>query len=411
MRMLTRQIMSAAVVAASLVAGAPAAHAADPTAPCLEPPGALPEGSTSAIAIAATSPTDAVAIGIAEGDTENTPAVWITRDRGVRWDRLCADTPAFRLRQRDPELNMLDVAAGASGTVVAVGTTDVSGGGRPVTWRSGDGGASWTRIDLPKDLWDAGENAFSPAVEAVAWTGEEFVAAGVDGDPKRLAVWTSPNGKKWLRVRGAAAKGLEAPRFNQVVDIAVDDSGSVVIAGELNSPSHPDSPRNPRFFLRRAGTQRWVAASPPSGAEREVGLVGVTAVGNEFVAVGLDLTTDNTGVEITSGDGLTWHAAPQWEPGDRLFNPDVIAGSATTGTVVVGKRCTEDSDVFDCTTEMWRRGADGVWTRVTDGVVVADDVVSAVGVGIGPPATYFVGDLENAGDGSVAGFKTGSLPG
>jgi hypothetical protein len=61
--------------------------------PCVEPADQTPPGFP--VAIAATSPTGAVAVGYSQEDRAPA-AVWITQDGGNRFDRLCADTPALR---------------------------------------------------------------------------------------------------------------------------------------------------------------------------------------------------------------------------------------------------------------------------------------------------------------------------
>ncbi|MCJ7436973.1 MAG: hypothetical protein MUP97_04325, partial [Acidimicrobiia bacterium] len=183
----------------ALIAGSVTAQSAVAAAvPCFEPEAKLGVGTDAPSKFAATAPNDAVAVGYDPDNYSSAAAVWVTRDRGTSWNRICTSTRAFH--NRSGGMVVVDVAAAPNGVVVAVG---FQGGytdpvGRvPQAWRSPDAGLSWERVDIPKRLYERGELA-NPEMSAVAWTGKEFLAAGVDGDkPQRLAVWASHDGKRW----------------------------------------------------------------------------------------------------------------------------------------------------------------------------------------------------------------------
>ena len=407
-----RALATLGVIVLASVAVAPASAAtAGAAGPCVEPPERLGIGTHEPVAFAATAANDAAAVGY-DTNTYGAPAaVWITRDRGGHWSRLCADTTALRAGKGQGGMVMLDVAGAPDGTVVAVGLRGSIGnatGNVPQAWRSIDGGATWERVDIPKRLYATGETA-NPAMQAVAWTGEEFVAAGVDDDPTRLAVWTSADGKRWARLGGSAARALRGVKVREVVGVAVNDAGDVVIAAEYGGYFEN---RHPEFLVRESNARAWKAADLPTGdlvqSLRPVKLTGIEALGGEFVAVGRG-QVNAVGIAITSSDGIAWHATEEW-PGTGVFRPLTVAASPDTGFLIVGSRCPDADTTVNCTRELWRRGADGSWAIVGSTPIGPGFSPSALGVALGPPGTYYVGGSVFGGpDNSDAAFEVGTL--
>lgn len=374
----------------ALIAGSVTAQSAVAAAvPCFEPEAKLGVGTDAPSKFAATAPNDAVAVGYDPDNYSSAAAVWVTRDRGTSWNRICTSTRAFH--NRSGGMVVVDVAAAPNGVVVAVG---FQGGytdpvGRvPQAWRSPDAGLSWERVDIPKRLYERGELA-NPEMSAVAWTGKEFLAAGVDGDkPQRLAVWASHDGKRWERVGGDAAAGSTVRSLQEVEGIAVNDAGDVVIAGEFGRLL---GTRHVVFWVRPTGERSWKRASVPGLRDSHPSKVtGVVVSGGDFVAAGYDQAGIGAQAFTSTDGGATWISSTEWS-GDGRFAPEGIASSPDAGVVVIGTRCEADAPSDRCFTELWHRGPDGAWVSVPS--VPSSDAISptAIGVALGPPATYYLG--------------------
>ena len=167
-----------------------------------------------------------VAVGRDGLDGDQDAAVWTSPD-GVTWSRVRHDEAAFGGAGIQV---MLAVAVGGPG-LVAVGW-DGSGGGDEsggdtvaAVWTSPDG-VTWSRIQHDAAVFGAGilemngVTSGGPGLVAVGW-------GGPDGD-QDAAVWTSPDGVTWSRVRHDEAAfggaGIQAMR-----GLAVGGPGLVAV--------------------------------------------------------------------------------------------------------------------------------------------------------------------------------------
>ncbi len=123
-------------------------------------------------------------------------------------------------------------------------------------------GKTWTTVAV----------GIIPALNAVIWTGGQFVAVGKHG-----AILTSINGLTWTR---------QAPMTDYILNTVANSDGKIVAAGEggivLTSPSGSD----------------WLITHG-SNSKKEASISSVTWTGSRFVAVGF-------GVILSSDDGSTW---------------------------------------------------------------------------------------------------------
>jgi len=334
-----------------------------------------------------TGDNSAVTIGTDALSFHSRGVVWITRDRGATDHEVC-DQPA--LSDKDAALVMSDVAVSDDGTLVAIGTQDE----RPAWWRSVDGGDQWTRKRFPASIFRA-DQPEERSIDAVAWTGTEFLAAGLDGYHETLGLWTSPDGRKWSHVQGskdaltAPGDGYEVSGLfrGTALGIAVNDDGTVVVAAKY---ALSDVRRRVLFLVRPAGKKAWIQArAPKPDGEPDQLAFGIVATGAGFVAIGVEGSGDNsddkTMVAFTSADGRKWTKSTGLGFfGDEI--PHALAASPATG-VLVGL----ESAGLDTLPQLWQSTDGGeTWSEVP-GFGGDDMDLTALAAFDGSPASYLVG--------------------
>jgi hypothetical protein len=163
---------------------------------------------------------------VAVGRDRLDAAVWRSPD-GVRWSRVRSSI----LDGAPGTAEMKAVAAGGPGLVVA-GWVETGGVQRDAAVWTFDG-TGWKRVKSAAfDLSGRQEAA------TVATTrGGGILVGGFDGDTQTdAAVWFSPDGASWERVRSASFAG----EGDQAVDAAVGDPGGAILAGAGSSPRLTD---------------------------------------------------------------------------------------------------------------------------------------------------------------------------
>ena len=160
------------------------------------------------------------------------------------------------------------------------------------------------------DTWASQNSQVNIDLEAVTWTGSQFVAAGGNS-----TILTSPDGAAWT-VRGtppAVSGSLRGVAASSSVIVAVGNNGAILT-----------SPDGVSWTARPAGTSS--------------SLEDVAWTGGQFVVVG---TGDNI---LTSVDGVSWLARSVGTSGvsffgttdwasTRLSAPLLVAGGSS-GTIV-----------------------------------------------------------------------------
>ena len=242
-----------------------------------------------------------------------------------------------------------DVAANES-LVVAVGdafSADENAMRDGLVWISADG-RSWERVSDPDDF-DFGGTGLNTVVAA----GPGFVAGGSTCDTEerctagwRAGLWTSVDGRDWLRVPHDTALFGERSviqrllvRQEQILALGAvcdDESCGGVIW------SSPDG-----RTWERAWTNETMLNSLADG---EAGLVAVGSIGSD---------TGSWGAVWTSTDGTDWQPVPH-DPevfgdgqGTDVFMYDVVAG--TDGYVAVGSDGTDAIVWFSADAVTWER--------------------------------------------------------
>jgi serine/threonine protein kinase len=291
---------------------------------------------------AVATPSGIVGIGyrqIAEGDVD--AAVWASDD-GVIWDAVTSEALAAAGVQSATGI------VGHGGALVVVGFDEAGGDRDPAVWISNDDGVTWERVLLDPGLLGPGDQEMRRVVEV----GDELVAVGYDsnasGRTKDMAVWTSPDGLDWLPADTLAFAGPEAQEARTVA--VLEDRA--VAAGSETSQGDQDAAvwrfdgeawvQVPDADLRGPGNQRineMVAGGPglvavgvddaegsddaavwisedgvewtrvivgQVGGDGDQVMLGVTVFGSELVAVGTDSSTRLDGAVWISEDGGEW---------------------------------------------------------------------------------------------------------
>jgi hypothetical protein len=168
-----------------------------------------------------------VAVGDGErGDDEHSDVVVWTSPDGITWSRVPHDNAAF------DGASMVSVVAGAFG-LVAVGTgwDDVAVGadwdeGRAAVWTSPDG-ITWSRVRSDETVF--GKNT---AMKSVTIGGPGLVAVGRDwSDGASAAVWTSTDAITWSRVPDDEAV-FASPDQYEMDDVIAAGPGLIAVGSE-----------------------------------------------------------------------------------------------------------------------------------------------------------------------------------
>lgn len=253
--------------------------------------------------IAAVAPAGGGFVAVGFGCVDDAPsceAVVLNSRDGRSWERApkqdATDIGLGRMMS-GPSTGMLDVAAGSPGIVVVgyAARPDL----RATAWFSTDG-VTWSRTRLAETL--------DLRVNAVAWDGVRFVAVGEDRDAAtdaaairtahgRAAVWTSSDGRSWVRVTGSElAAGslvdtLEDPASGGMVAIVGGANGLVGVGSTCTTARGCTG-----AIWHSADGSSWESVAVPAGAGV---LQSVTATATGYVAMG-------PSVLLASPDGQKW---------------------------------------------------------------------------------------------------------
>lgn len=310
-----------------------------------------------------------VAIGYVPPDW--IPAAWTSPD-GLTWSiHLTMGAADFTFP--------VSLAAGAGGTVVAVGRS----GSKPVAWTSADG-VAWQQHPVPllegsdvaermttvvassrgyiaggsagpelldrhARFWASVDGAdwqpvpdetaaFANAeVRAITTFGDGFVAVGVVGTaqhPSGAVAWTSADGSNWTRV--------DDPAFADGIAVALAPApfGGLVAVGS-------DVGRKEAVAWTSPDGRRWTRAPNEASREHSGGFAWMTdiaAIGDSVIGVGdYQGLQRGTAMSWVSRDGIDWapaRSAPVQEQGEFYA---IIPGGP--GAIVVGSFGAPDSYV------------------------------------------------------------------
>ena len=187
---------------------------------------------------------DGVSASSAEPDD-----VWVSRDGGASWRSLGASSLS-----PNPHIWINP----QTGDMLGTNDFDLI----PTLWRSANGGASWTKINVPNVAGAGGSQTLLVAPNGAGW---RICAAGTPAPGRNAtnalacsldlgAAWTTLPG---LNPTQHSPKGFT---FTAPVGVfAIADDGSLLA-------SYDDSAADVQFDMLAAGASAWVPLSPPPGA-------------------------------------------------------------------------------------------------------------------------------------------------
>ncbi len=233
-------------------------------------------GVGSSVGILAVGSTTNSADGTQDG------AVWNSSDSGLHWTLAPAGGLGGPGDQDVKRVTTL--RTGSTPLYVAAGTSTLNGDSDAVVWTSPDGTA-WTRVPDPDHVLGGPGNQGMTDVQK---SGDELVAAGFasSGDGLDGAVWTSPDGTDWTRVRSDSFGGPGDQVINRLLTTGSVEGIAIVAGGT----STVDGNRDAAIWYSADGTT-W---NREQSTERVLGGEGTQAINTiaqddrNLVAVGTD---------------------------------------------------------------------------------------------------------------------------
>lgn len=320
-----------------------------------------------------------VSVGWDDGLTPRAAAVWTSED-GTSWERVPHNVAVF-----GDGILMRDVVVGGPG-LVAVG--QAGGGFRAGAVLTSADGLTWERVPHDEAIFEGEDWAWMHAVavggpglvavggagsgerDAAAWTSEDgltwtpvphddavfggaghqeilsitaggpgLVAVGRDIDLEHdsdAAVWTSPDGVTWTRVQNED-EVFGGEDDQEMVDVVAGGPGLVAVGLDWAVDSPPDA----AVWTSTDGLS-WSRVSHDGaifGGSSYQQMLGVTAIDDGLVAVGLTLGEDDASAQEsavwTSPDGVSWSRLPH--DGEVLGGPEdqEMRDVASDGSVLV----------------------------------------------------------------------------
>jgi serine/threonine-protein kinase len=163
-----------------------------------------------------------VAVGSETLGGDQDAAVWLLD--GTTWFQVHSESLRGQGNQRINEV----VTEGPR--LVAVGIDDASGSEDAAVWTSADG-EEWGRAPSDPSVFGGDGNQ---GMYGVAVVGNELVAVGTDGSTDRLdgAIWTSPDGIAWTRLRSPSVAALGGLGQQYLIEILAFGEGAVALGWE-----------------------------------------------------------------------------------------------------------------------------------------------------------------------------------
>jgi hypothetical protein len=263
------------------------------------------DGNPAMLSVTAGGP-GLVAVGEGRSGDDAVAAVWTSSD-GIAWSRVPHDQSVFG---GDGDRAMWSVTAGGPG-LVAVGEGGSRGDRFAAVWTSPDG-ITWSRV--PHDQSVFGGGGFQEMTHLTAG-GPGLVAVGDDrsGTDVDAAVWTSPDGIAWSRVpHDQSVFGGDGNQF--ILGVTSNGSGLVAV-GEDRLDGDSDA----AVWTSPDGTT-WSRVRHDEavfGGEDTQVMLAVTSDSIGLVAVGTDEAANasfwSSAAVWTSPEGVIWSRVPHDE--------------------------------------------------------------------------------------------------
>ncbi|MFG1911232.1 hypothetical protein [Kribbella sp. NPDC048928] len=322
-----------------------------------------------------------VAAGVDQSDNLGRALFLTSDDAGRTWTRRALEKESIERSSTSEAVT--DLAAGPAG-FVAIGD-GLSG---RVLWHSADG-TKWQRLARDKKVF-----LDSDYLSAITATADGFAIAGSNSrGTGRLVYWRSADGAKWTRTDGPPI-GLSPTAAGEPSVSAIVASGkTVVISGELSTPSNPKQSNRLQYWYSIDGGRKFRAAAVRGDLATDYRVYNnALAVGDgKFVALAQGNGFDEVkgswdGVVVEGGaTGASWQvAATPWTLGsafddsptslvkageDWVATTDVTSATVDA-SVAVGPTWAQFADATDADSQHARGDQ-----RILDSVAVGNDVV------------------------------------
>jgi len=225
------------------------------------------------------TPVRTVAVGGVLVGKGSHPAIWM--DTGIGWSAV---PPAGDLAAKGlTELTTVTSVVGGGLLAIAIDKSrDVDG--EAAVFRS-DNGQDWLRVPA---------TGLGPAeVHRVIQTSEgRFVAVGTAVKERAPALWTSPDGERWQRVK-AAPPGAVLWAVRQLLD------GSLLSCGSVGSA---DRPTAACWVQRDDGSWERIGVLAPHGSPAPLYLMAIVRTADGLLVIG-------SGRDSATVDAATWTVA------------------------------------------------------------------------------------------------------
>jgi len=321
--------------------------------------------------------------------TASSPVVWLSAS-GTSWRRLSGAQLSLPAPAGTHVTGLTHAAA--NGTVIVA--SGMLSSGESATWRSANGGATWTPVTIPADAGAA------VTISGLAPLRGGFLAvrtARVNGVTGAF-VYTSPDGGTWTRSAAITTADGAPLTIGQVSG----GPGGAVIEGSADG-----------FLIAflSANGATWAGTNTfGTAATEQIGGVALTAAGQAVIA-GANSTTGTTGGNSTTGASSTAGVAAGSQPALTLIGatggPHQVAVTAIAGfaqpEVAVNAIATQNATQVaagsaDGSPAVWA-SADGgsTWARATGAGLQRPGLQQLTGVAHGAAGWVAVGGPYQAG--------------
>ena len=257
----------------------------------------------------------------------------------------------------DQEIHAIaGLAHGFHGLFYVAGGVDARAGDPDgAVWISTDG-TSWQE-DAAPSLGGSGEQS----INGITVSGSGLLVAGSDAATGSMdaAVWASPDGRTWGRIRSAALGGPGDQQINRIIGTPV----GVVAVGSSETGGDKDA----AVWLSTDHGATWERSPDPTGALGGPGDQSIARVvplpSGELVAVGSDSSSGQSdGAAWVSSDAKTWRRVSDPALGGAGNQAITDAAAGPDGIVASG---TDDSN-GDVNGVVWTSTDGTSWSRKVD---------------------------------------------
>jgi hypothetical protein len=365
------------------------------------------------------------AVGYRGAGANSTPILWRSDD-GRSWQRI--DGKNLKLTADVGPANRLHYIAASGELLIVSGEVIKSNSSVAASWRSTDGGRSWTALESP-----SAEGAFGPLHLGASGPGFVALREGKEGDLRTGVVFRSTTGDDWKphgRIKTSASAGISFQRMT------VDDRGIAVLTAGPGSRAAiyqsnegatwqrvAELTNNPgRTPLRLAATgstvvlggtltrgtdqNAYLAVADGSGGLAELDLRRISGAANFersvrdiFTGAGRTIAVgsgNGRAAAWTSTDGVTWNRADTRTLGGSGRQSFVKVTHGARGWLAIGAELGKPFAATSADGQSWRRIDNSVFSAARG------ETVELSSTAYGEKGYVVVGTISNSSEATSA---------